>query len=132
MKFFTEAGPLALAFAVVTLLSACGSDPKPVAAAAPAPAPVVAPAPAPVMDPMADASNACETAVAASFTKARGHAKDQLTFNDTQRKATATRAPGVISATGGATYTKAGKPVKVTYTCTYNATSAKVTASRWK
>lgn len=131
MKSFTAAGPLALAFAAVTLLSACGSDPKPVAAA-PTPAPVAAPAPAPVMDPMADASNACESAVAASFAKARGHANDQLTFNDTQRKASAARAKGMISATGGATYTKAGKPMKVTYTCTYNANTAKITTSRWK
>lgn len=131
MKSLAAIGPLVLAFTAVTMLSACGSDPKPVAAA-PAPAPVAAPAPAPVMDPMADASAACESAVAASFVKARGHAKDQLTFNDTQRKATATRTKGVISATGGATYTKAGKPVRVSYTCTYNANIAKVTASRWK
>ena len=131
MKSVTAAGPLALAFAALTLLSACGSDPKPVAAA-PAPAPVAAPAPAPVMDPMIDASNACESAVVASFMKARGHANDQLTFTDAQRKAMATRTKGVISATGGASYAKSGKPVKVTYTCTYNANTAKVTASRWK
>ena len=85
-----------------------------------------------VANPMADASTACEAAVAASFQKARGHANDQLSFMDAQRKAAATRTAGVISASGAGTYDKAGKPVKVTYTCTFNAKTNKVTASRWK
>ena len=131
MKSAFSAGPLALGFAALTLLSACGSN-TPAPAAAPAPAPVAAPAPAPIPNPMADASNACEAAVAASFLKARGHANHQLTFLDADRKATATRAKDVISAAGAGTYDKAGKPVKVTYTCTFNANTNKVTASRWK
>ncbi len=128
MTIIRTAGPLAMAFASLTLLSACGSSQP-----APAPAPVAAPAPAPAPapNPMADASNACEAAVAANFAKSRGHANDQLTFDEAQRKARV-GAKGVISASGAGSYTKAGKPVKVTYTCTYDSTAAKVTASHFK
>lgn len=127
MKTLFAAGPLALALAAVTLLPGCQSSaqtsPAPVAAAP-------APAPAPAPNPLADASNACEAAVAAAFQKARGHANDQLQFLSDQRKARA-GAKGAISASGAGTYEKAGKPVKVTYTCSYNSTANKVTASRW-
>jgi hypothetical protein len=134
MKTMFTAGPLALALAALTLLPGCqssaGTTPAPMAAPAPAPVAAPAPAPTPVHNMLADGSDACEAAVAASFQKARGHANDQLQFLAEQRTARA-GGNGVISASGAGTYEKAGKPVQVTYTCSYNSRTNKVTSSRW-
>lgn len=128
-KFFSFA-PLALALSALAVLPGCQSDTKtaPPATTVAARAPAPAPAPTPAMM----AADACESAVMASFKKARGHADHQLAFAADMRKAT----PGkgdLIAVTGAGSFAKAdGKAVKVTYSCSYNAKMSKVVSSSFR
>lgn len=127
-KFFTAA-PLALALSALAVLPGCQSDTKtaPPATTVAAPAPAPAPAPTPAMM----ATDACESAVMASFSKARGHANHQLSLAPEMRKATQGKGD-LIAISGAGSYTKADKPVKVTYSCSYNAKTAKIVNSRFR
>ena len=125
MNKFFAAAPLALALASLTVLPGCQSETR-------APAPTAAAAPAPAPPPPTPAGDACEGAVLASFQKSRGHAKDAITFAADMRKATPGKAD-LIAVTGAGTYPKAdGKAIKVTYSCSYNAKTAKVASSRYR
>ena len=134
MNKFFAAAPMAFALAAVTVLPGCQSDaqtaPVRTAVAAPAAAPAPAPAPAPTAAMMA--AETCESAVLTGFGKSRGHTDHQLNFMPDMRKATPGRGD-LIAVTGAGSYTKAdGKPVKVTYSCSYNAKTAKVVSSRFR
>jgi hypothetical protein len=126
---FRAAVSLAVALAAIAILPACSPSESKQAAA---PAPALAPAPAPAPDPQVLAGDACESAVLANFRKAKGHAQHELTLAPEQRKVTAGKSD-ILNVAGGGSYPGAkGKAVKVTYTCYYNARTAKVVASRFK